>query len=277
MAVLSLTACSEDGSVDLPSPTASPTRTDLPSRTESLPSPTRTPSRGESDEPTRSPGGTSSPTEDEFPSEPASESARPTRTTAPPTPSASETATTATASVTVTATVSPTPTPSPSPTPSPDAAEDSDAAEDGGNPTWVWWLLAGAGLAALVAAFLVPRSRRRKAWQAELAAAEVEATWFARELLPQLQQVHSRDELAGAWQVSALRVVATEDQLTGLEPTAPDEVDRARVLELRDAVRDARRGVEALVVSGEATALARDLGAIAARLSDTLSPPTPTP
>ncbi len=261
--VLSLTACSEDGSIDLPSPSASPTRTDLPSRTGSLPSPTRTPSRGESEEPTPSPSGTSSPTEEESPSEPASESAPPTRTTAP----------TETASGTVTATVSATPTPSPSPSPD---ATDSGTTEDSGTPPWVWWLLAAAGLAAVIAAFLVPRSRRRSAWRAELAAAEGEATWLSRELLPQLQQVRSREELAGAWQVSAGRVVATEDQLTGLEPTAPDEAGRSRVLELRAAVRDARRGVETLVVSGEATALARDLGAIAARLSDTVSPP-PTP
>ena len=275
VAVLSLTSCGEDGSIDLPVTlrVSDQDRAAVADGVAREPD-ANTQSRGVG-------GADTSPERDEHSheseesptaSESATADADDRATDAVPRVS---TAPTATASVTVTATVSHR-RPRRARARRPRQTDAANAREDSGIPPWVWWLLAAAGLAALIAAFLVPRSRRRKAWRAELAGAEGEATWFARELLPQLQQVRSREELAGAWQVSAGRVVATEDQLTGLEPTAPDEAGRARALELRDAVRDARRGVEGLVTSGEPATLARELGAIAARLSDTLSPPPPS-
>ena len=83
------------------------------------------------------------------------------------------------------------------------------------------WLLLAALLAGL-AGFLVMRSRRRAAWDAELTEAEAEVEWFGRVLLPQLQQTNTPDALAGGWHVSAARVSAAEDQLTGLEAAAPE-------------------------------------------------------
>lgn len=140
----------------------------------------------------------------------------------------------------------------------------------------MWWLLAAALVAAALAAFLVPRARRSRAWRADLAGAEGETAWFARELLPQLQQAGSLDEVAGGWQVSAGRVTALEDQLTRLEPSAPDEAGQARARELRDAVRVARRGVEDLITSRDPAALAHELGAIAIQLTATLEPDGPS-
>jgi hypothetical protein len=120
------------------------------------------------------------------------------------------------------------------------------------------------------------RSRRRAAWSAELAEAEAEAAWFARTLLPQLQQAESLDALAGGWRVGGSdRVVAVEDRLTGLQTSAPDEPLATRAGEVRDAVRAARLGVEGLIVSGDATASARVLGSLAASLTAVLDPPAP--
>ncbi|HET6969099.1 MAG TPA: hypothetical protein VFI44_12500, partial [Ornithinibacter sp.] len=137
------------------------------------------------------------------------------------------------------------------------------------------WLLAGALLAAGLAAFLVPRARKRKEWEADLAADEAEAAWFARELLPRLQSAATPDALAGGWQVGAGRVTAAEDRLTGLESTALDDVGRARALELRDAVRTARVGVEELVAAGLPGPRAAELALLAAQLETVLVRPGP--
>jgi hypothetical protein len=140
----------------------------------------------------------------------------------------------------------------------------------------VWWVLAAAALlAAGLAAFLVPRARRRKAWRADLAAAEGEVTWLARELLPQLQQARSLDEVAGGWQVAQARVTAAEDQLTRLGPSAPDEPGRTRASQLRDAVRTARQGVESLVATRADASYQRDLAAITSRVAAVLDPVDP--
>ena len=117
----------------------------------------------------------------------------------------------------------------------------------------MWWLLALAVVAGIVAAVLVPRSRRRSEWEADLASTDGEVTWFARELLPQLQLAGTADALAGGWRVAALRVTALEDRLTRLETVAPDETSGARARQLRDAVRAARGGVEDLVASRDMT------------------------
>ena len=141
-------------------------------------------------------------------------------------------------------------------------------------PPWVWWLLGGlALLGAVLAAIGIPRARRRRAWDASLAAAEREVQWLARELLPMLQQSESADEVAGGWRVEADRVTRAEDRLTGLEPTAPDEVRAGRARALRDAVRAARHDVESLIVSRDSTTAPRNLAVIAAQVSAALDPP----
>jgi hypothetical protein len=127
-------------------------------------------------------------------------------------------------------------------------------------------------LGAMLAAILVPRARRRSAWDTDLAAQEVEVTWFARELVPALQQAGSPDAVAGGWQVAAARVTRAEDQLTGLESTAPDDARRTRARSLRDAVRTARQGIEQLTVTRDPAALPRDLAAIASQLQAALPP-----
>ena len=270
MALPLLSSCGGDG-VDLPSATGSLTATGLPSITGSLPDRTRSPSR-ESQTPTTETSRTSDPTTTEPTETTEPETSTPTPTSEPPT------STTASDSP---ETTTPSESTSASPSKSPkgkDKAKGKDAAEDDGVPPWVWWLLAAALLAAAgLAAFLVPRSRRRKAWTARMEGAEAEATWFARELLPQLQQAASPDEVAGGWQVASGRVVTAEDELTGLASTAPDEAGSARANELRDAVRAARVGVEDLLVSRDPATFRRELAAIATGLADALSPPAPQP
>jgi hypothetical protein len=134
----------------------------------------------------------------------------------------------------------------------------------------VWWVLAGLAIGAVLAMILVPRARRRSAWDKDLVAAQDGVAWLARELLPQLQQVGSPAEVSGGWQVAASRVTQVEDQLTGLESSAPDEVRRNRALVLRDAVRDARHGVEQVIVTRDPTTVPRDLAAVATNLSAVL-------
>jgi hypothetical protein len=94
--------------------------------------------------------------------------------------------------------------------------------------------------------FLVRARGRRQDWDQRLSAATVEVAWFARELIPQLQQQPSAEMVAGGWQVAQGRVVAVEDNLTGLESTAPDETATAKARTLRDAVRTARGRLDGL-------------------------------
>ena len=261
MLALLLTSCGGEGSIDLPSPTASPTGSVLPSRTGSLPAATRSPSRS-SEPPSESASETSTPSDSPTESEQPTESERPTES--------------ASATESASPTESPRPTETASPSPAEETAE-TESATDEGIPAWVWWLLAGLAVAAvLLALILVPRARRRSAWDEELAAAESGAAWLARELLPQLQQVGSPAEVSGGWQVAAGRVTQVEDQLTGLESSAPDEVRRNRALLLRDALRDARHGVEQVIVTRDPTTVPRDLAAVATNLSAVLDRARPT-
>jgi hypothetical protein len=133
------------------------------------------------------------------------------------------------------------------------------------------WLVLAAVLAGL-AWFLWARARRGSAWDAEVADAETDVAWFGRELLPQLQRSLTPDALAGGWQVSAERVGAVEDRLTGLEGTAPDEERAARARALRDAVRASRTDVEALVATRDQAATPVQLAAASTRLLSVLNP-----
>ena len=196
----------------------------------------------------------------------------PSRTTAPPSSTPTSSAPTSSAPSSDAAS----PTAPTSTVPSTPQNGEAEPADDSGTPSWVWWLLvAAAVVAAGCAALLVPRARRRQAWRADLAAAEGEVTWLARALLPQLQQARSLDEVAGGWQVAQGRVIVAEDQLTRLEPSAPDEPGRIRAHDLRDAVRTARQRVESLVATRAEASFSRDLGAITNRLTAVLDPVRP--
>jgi hypothetical protein len=264
-----------DGGISLPTPSGS---LSVPSISVSLPSVTRSPSLEppETEAPTEAP--TEEPTqtpETEEPTEQPTETPEPTRTATPrPTRSAVVTQT-ATASVTETATATPTPTPTETATPTASAAPAATDADDGGVPAWLWWLLA-AVLAGL-AAFLYLRSRRQQAWDAELDGAQAEVGWLARELLPQLQRSSTPDALAGGWQVSADRVSAAEDRLTGLEASAPDETRAARARSLRDAVRASRIDVEVLLDGRDQAGIPVALATATARLLEALDPGPPDP
>ena len=225
-----------------------------------LPSPTRTLPSSSLSLPSTSPS--SEVPETPAPSEGPSETQEPTPT---PTPRPTK-------SVIVTQTVTPTPTETPTPTASAAPAA-SDTAE-GGLPAWFWWVLAVL-LTGLVLS-LILRARRRSAWDAEAAEAEVEVGWLARELLPQLQQSGTSDSLAGGWQVSAARAGAVEDRLTGLETSAPDQPRADRARDLRDAVRAARADVESQISSGNQASTPVVLAASIARLGELLNPPPPT-
>lgn len=268
LAVLLLSGCGGEG-IDVPSPTRT-----LPSVTVSVPTEapsaeapeTATPTEEPTEEPTQEP------TEEPSETEQATPTPRPTRSvvvtqTVTPTPPVTETAT---------ATVTPTPTETPTPTPTPttSAAPAATDVDDGGLPAWLWWLL--AILLAGLAAYLIVMARRRSAWDAEEADAEVEVGWLARELLPQLQQAGTPDALAGGWQVSAARVSSVEDRLTGLESSAPDQTRTARARDLRDAVRAARTDVESLITSRDQLSAPVVLAASIARLQELLNPPPPT-
>jgi hypothetical protein len=119
---------------------------------------------------------------------------------------------------------------------------------------------------------LLVRSRRRGSWHDELAAAEAEATWFARELVPELRgAAASTDRLTGAWSVAgAGRIAAAEDALTALTASAPDDAARSRALALRDAVRDGRRRVEVLTRDGVGANAGAELDAVAAGIEAAL-------
>jgi hypothetical protein len=111
--------------------------------------------------------------------------------------------------------------------------------------TWPWWLLGAALIAVAVAIpLLLAGRRRRNSWNARLTAATGEIVWFARQLIPQLHRNGSRDQVAGAWQVTRDRVSTLEDTLTGLQSTASNDQQAARARDLRDAVREARRRID---------------------------------
>jgi hypothetical protein len=136
----------------------------------------------------------------------------------------------------------------------------------------VWWLAGALLVAAAVATPLWVRARKRRRWRADLAEAEQEVEWFLRVLIPELQQAGSPAVVRGGWGVGEARVAAVEDRLTGLAASAPDDAGRARAVELRDAVRQARERIRATAASSEGTDVSGALGAVAADLARVWGP-----
>jgi hypothetical protein len=99
---------------------------------------------------------------------------------------------------------------------------------------------------AAVTGVLLRRRSRRRAWQRQFDATKSDAAWFARGLLPQLEQAPTPQQVAGGWRMEAARVVALEDRLTGLTSAATAQEDGQRAVVLRDAVRSARSRLEQL-------------------------------
>src|SRR6476620_11723695 len=221
-------------------------------------------------------------------SAPAEATARPTITRTstanpePPTPTTTATST-ATATVTLrptapaapTVTVTPTPqpaTPSPTPTAAQTEAVPPTASDSSSQPAWLWWLIGAIVLAVvIVSAFLIRRNNRKQAWADRLSSSEADVAWFARELIPQLSQAPSVQQIAGGWRISSGRIVAAEDRLTSLESTATDEVGRGQARTLRDAVRSARARLDALAVVGDMGTAMSQLQAAAGELEAALA------
>jgi len=204
------------------------------------------------------------------PGSPASTSREPSRSAALPSrPPA----------VTTTQTVAPPRTVAAAPTPQPatPAATQTQAVvatstSTTSTPAWLWWLIGAVVLAVAVTfAVLLRRRGRRRAWADELSAAAAEATWFARELIPQLGRSPSVQQMLGGWQISASRVTALEDRLTTLEADAANDTSRGRARALRDAVRGARTHLDALTTAWDISAAMNHLRAAAAELEATLA------
>ena len=265
LVLLLLASCGGGGGESGARPTGSPTRSVTRSPTVTPPSPTR--SRTTS-APTSAAPTSAAPTS-AAPSSAPPTTSRPS--TAPPTTAAAPT----TAPPATNAPTSAAPTSAPPSTAPPAGA--SSSTQDEGTPSWVWWLLAAVLLGAAVAIPLLVRARRRKAWRRQLAEAEGELGWFARELLPELRRAMSREQVAGGWAISSARVAEAEDRLTVLESTAPDDAGQARARALRDASRLARGRMEDLVAPGPHDTWALDLDAVMADLEAALGPPPEPP
>jgi len=276
LAALLVASCSGDGSITAPTVSRSRTMTASPTTTIEQPAPTRTENR-----PT-------TPTRGSPPSSASSSVSSPSSTTSAPRPtlkpSSGPTPTSKPSTATVTATASPQPTspaPASSTLPSPSTTTLQPAAgaeaQTSGAPSWLWWLLGALAVAAAIAVPLLLR-RRRQAWEAELAAAEDDVIWLARDLLPQLRMASTADQVRGGWAVSAERVTIAEDRLTALEATARREQDRTRARALRDVVRASRDRIQA-VASGAVADPSAELGRVATDLKAALAvaPPTTRP
>ncbi len=254
----------------------------LPSRTSgsSAPSATESAAPTETVEPTQAPTETSEPTV--VPTEPGTPTATDTpQPTATPTETPAPTTAAPTTAAPTTAAPEPTPTPSrtrsASPTPSDTAAKAADDT-DSGWPWWLWLLLALVVVGAVIGGVMLARARgRRREWEESLREASSEAAWFARVLVPRLGQEQSVEAVGGGWRASSARIVALEDRLTALVSSAPDEEAAARATRLRDAVRGARAGLDAIGRPGGPPTAGPALSAVVARLETALAPPPPQP
>lgn len=142
-----------------------------------------------------------------------------------------------------------------------------------GVPSRVWWLLAAVVIAAgALTWLLLARAARTRTWQEQLLAAEGKGARLARELLPQLRDTGSVEQVAGGWRVPLPQVAAAEDRLTVLQSSAKDVPGGAGAEVLRDAFRDARSRVPAAPSGGAGEMWALDLDEAISRLESALAP-----
>jgi hypothetical protein len=139
----------------------------------------------------------------------------------------------------------------------------------------VWWLLAAVLLALAIGVPLQVRARRRGSWQQKYDGVTADATWLARELLPELRGTGSRDQAAGGWAVSSDRVVTAEDRLTTLVASAPGDPERVRATTLRDALRSARSRIGQVLDTSPEETFRSDLDQVVVDLEAVLAPPAP--
>jgi hypothetical protein len=293
-AAVLVSSCAGDGATERPTGAASRTATASLTQTATSPAATRTQVRTDTQTrttPATSPADTQTPTQPEIisPRPTPTETPRPTespRPTETPRPTESPRPTeTVTATVTATSTMRPTPEEPSSPVSEPATTAPTTATgsttDASGAPTWLWWLLAALVLTAAIATPLVVRGRRRRAWDADLAAAVDEVAWFARVLVPELRQAATVEQVRGGWAVGEDRVAAVEDRLTALAATAHDDADRMRVQGLRDVVRASRQRIEDVSAPGvtdpsqELERVAVDLETALAAASAAGTPTTP--
>jgi hypothetical protein len=216
-----------------------------------------------------------------------SSAARPTETSAPtvtsapdgaPRPTVTRTPITPTPTPTPTATLAPTVTSAPptpqtaTPTPTQSQALTATSSTTSSTPAWLWWLIGAVVLVVAVLIALLMRKRNRKrAWADKLSSSETDVAWFARELIPQLSQAPSVQQMAGGWRISSDRVVAAEDRLTTLEAAAVDDMGRGQAQTLRDAVRGARARLDTLATVYDRAEALSQLQAAAGELEAALA------
>jgi hypothetical protein len=218
--------------------------------------------------PTRSPAPTS------LPSAPAT-------STAPPVTEPTATAPT-TIQPTTQPTTEPTTQPTTQPTTGPTTGPTTPATETQPTPNevndahhWWWVALAVVLVGGVVAALLVRRGRGRRAWEDQLADAEREVAWIARDLVPQLRGSASAAEVAAGWAVASPRVVGLDDRLAGLVATAPGDPERDRARALRGAVRTSLFRMNTLTAAGAHADWVSGLDEVQAPLLEALVPHRP--
>lgn len=211
---------------------------------------------------------------------------RPTVTRTPITPPPTPTTATATATLTPapppTATATPVPTltgapQTATPTLTQSEALSATSSTTSSTPAWLWWLIGAVVLVvAVLIAFLMRKRSRKRAWADKLSSSETDVDGFARELIPQLGQAPSVQQMAGGWRISSDRVVAAEDRLTTLEAAAVDDMGRGQARTLRDAVRGARARLDTLATVYDRAEALSQLQAAAGELEAALAAVRPT-
>ena len=250
----------------------SATATVLPAPTETL-APTETSAPTETPAPTGAPRPTVTRTPAPNPTPPThteTATATTTATVTLPPPTVPATPTVTAGPTTQPATSAPTPTTAQTEAVTPTSSDTSSA------PAWLWWLIGAIVLVVgVVSAVLIRRNSRKQAWADQLSSSEADVAWFARELIPQLSQAPSVQQISGGWRISSSRVVAAEDRLTSLQASASDDVGRGQAQTLRDAVRDARARLDSLAVVGDMPTAMSQLQAAAGELEAALASISP--
>jgi hypothetical protein len=133
-------------------------------------------------------------------------------------------------------------------------------------------VLAGAGVTAL----LLGKRRRKRAWADKFTASKGEVAWFARRLIPSLEEAPTAQQIAGGWRMEDDQVAAIEDRLTTLEASAVDDGGRSQARSLRDAVRSSRTRLAALDTAEDRGAAVNLLRSTAASLEAALASADPS-